>query len=87
MQVGRWDKVTVHSDHLYQLLTYIKNADVARDGSVSGLLLYARTGAPTQPALDVVIQGNRIGARTIDLNQPWERLRARLDDVATWLDP
>ena len=82
-----WGKATVHSANLYQVLTYTKNADVNRDGSVSGMLLYARTEAPQQPDLDVVVQGNRIGARTIDLNQSWELLRAQLDDVATWLDP
>lgn len=86
MQVGRWDKATVHSAHLYQVLAYVKNADVRLDGSVCGLLLYARTEAPEQPSLDVVIQGNRIGARTLDLNQPWEQLRAQLDDVVKWLD-
>lgn len=87
MQVGMWGKATVHSANLYQVLTYTKNADVNRDGSVSGMLLYARTEAPQQPDLDVVVQGNRIGARTIDLNQSWDLLRAQLDDVATWLDP
>lgn len=87
MQVGMWGKATAHSAHLYQVLTYTKNADVNRDGSVSGMLLYARTEAPQQPDLDVVVQGNRIGARTIDLNQSWDLLRAQLDDVATWLDP
>ncbi|KLU08478.1 hypothetical protein ABL57_17770 [Kocuria sp. SM24M-10] len=81
------DKATVHSANLYQVLTYTKNADVNRDGSVSGMLLYACTEAPQRPDLDVVIQGNRIGARTIDLNQAWHLLRAQLDDVATWLDP
>ena len=86
MQVGQWDKATVHSAHLYQVLAYSKNADVGRDGSVSGLLLYARTEAAEQPDLDVVIQGNRIGARTLDLNRPWESLRAQLEDVVTWLD-
>uniref|UniRef100_UPI0026396933 5-methylcytosine restriction system specificity protein McrC n=1 Tax=Microbacterium sp. TaxID=51671 RepID=UPI0026396933 len=85
MQTGAWGKPTVHSPHLYQVLSYVKNADVARNGSVSGLLLYARTDAALQPDLDVVIQGNRIGARTLDLNQPWECLRAQLDDVTTWL--
>lgn len=86
MQRGMWNKETVHSANLYQILTYAKNADVARDGSVCGLLLYARTDSPAQPNLDVVIQGNRIGARTLDLNQPWERLRAELEDVLSWLD-
>lgn len=86
MHVGIWGKPTVHSANLYQMLAYAKNADVHRDGSVSGLLLYARTHAPEQPDLDVVIQGNRIGARTLDLSQPWESLRAQLEDVLTWLE-
>lgn len=85
MQVGMWGKTTVHSANLYQMLTYVKNSDVDRDGSVSGLLLYARTDTATQPDLDVVVQGNRIGARTLDLNKPWDDLRAQLEDIVTWL--
>lgn len=50
-----------HLEHGYK--------DARRDGSVSGLLLYARTDAVEQPDVDVVIQGNRIGARTLDLNR------------------
>ncbi|WP_442545184.1 5-methylcytosine-specific restriction endonuclease system specificity protein McrC [Arthrobacter sp. KN11-1C] len=86
VQVGMWGKATIHSANLYQVLTYVKNADVNRDGSVSGLLLYARTDAPKQPDLDVMIQGNRIGARTLDLDQPWVDLRAQLEDTARWLE-
>lgn len=78
-----WNKATIYSAHLYQLPTC---ADVDRDGSINALLLYAHAEAPTQPDLDVVVQGNRIGARTPDLNQPWDDLRARLDNVATWLE-
>ena len=86
MQIGIWGKATVHSTNLYQILAYAKNADIGQDGSVSGLLLYARTEAPGQPDLDVVIQRNRIGARTLDLNRPWVDLQAQLEDVVTWLD-
>lgn len=86
MQTGAWGKSTIHSGNLYQVLAYVKNEDTRRDGSVSGLLLYARTGAAEQPAVDVVVQGNRIAARTLDLNQPWEQLRAQLGDVVgSWL--
>lgn len=86
MQVSRWGKPTVHSANLYQVLAYTKNADVKRDGSVGGLLLYARTDGPTQPDLDVVVQGNRIGARTLDLNRPWDHLRAQLENIVGWLE-
>lgn len=86
MQTSVWGKATVHSANLYQILAYVKNADVRRDGSVSGLLLYARTDSEKQPDLDVMVQGNRIGARTLDLNRPWEDLVAQLEDVCGWLE-
>lgn len=82
----RWEKETIHSGHLYQMLAYVNNADVDHSGTVSGLLLYARTDAKSQPGLDVMIQGNRIGARTLDLDTPWERVRSELDHIARWLD-
>jgi 5-methylcytosine-specific restriction enzyme subunit McrC len=85
MQTGQYGKDSIHSANLYQILAYTKNADVRRDGSTSGMLLYARTTADRQPDLDVVIQGNRIGARTLDLTLPWEHLRRQLEDVLTWL--
>jgi 5-methylcytosine-specific restriction enzyme subunit McrC len=87
LQKGLTGKQTIHSGNLYQILTYVKNEDSDRDGAVSGLLLYARTDAEAQPDLDVVIQGNRIGAQTLDLNQPWKFIAARLEDVIVWLEP
>lgn len=86
MRTGAWGKATIHSANLYQILAYVKNEDRRRDGSVSGLLLYARTDAPDEPDLDVVIQGNRIGARTLDLNQSWDELAAQLEEVVALLE-
>lgn len=85
MTSGAYGKLTVHSANLYQMLSYIKNADVSNDGTVSGLLLYARTDAPAQPDVDVVIQGNRLGARTLDLAAPWPDLRHELEAQLAWL--
>lgn len=86
MQAGRWGKPTIHSANLYQLLAYVTNESKNRDRSVSGLLLYARTAGPQHPDLDIVVQGNRIGARTLDLNLPWSHLATQLEDVVGWLD-
>ncbi|MDJ0356063.1 5-methylcytosine-specific restriction endonuclease system specificity protein McrC [Paenarthrobacter sp. PH39-S1] len=86
MQTGAWGKATVHSTNLYQMFSYVKNEDTRRSGLVSGLLLYAQTDAVEQPDLDVVIQGNRIGARTIDLNRPWEYVSSQLEDIVGWLE-
>ncbi|MBH0054662.1 5-methylcytosine-specific restriction endonuclease system specificity protein McrC [Salinibacterium sp. SWN139] len=83
MQVAwKSNKPKVHSGHLYQILAYAKNQDVKQDGSVSALLLYARTAAVLQPDLDVLIQKTRISARTLDLSLPWEQVREQLEAVA-----
>src|SRR5699024_645408 len=87
LQTGRGDKQTAHSHNLYQIATYVWNANTRRDGSVSGLLLYARTIHEEQPDIDIVIHGNRIGVQTLDLNLPWEVLRSRLEDLISWLEP
>ena len=84
LQTGRFGKVTIYSAHIYQLLAYVKNADTRSDGSVSGLLLYARTTGQVQPDLDVMIGGNRFRAATIDLDQPWTEIAAQLDGFARW---
>lgn len=34
---------TLHSNNMYQIFIYVKNKDVKQDGSVSGVLLYAKT--------------------------------------------
>lgn len=86
MQVNRWGKSTVHSANLYQMLAYVKNEDINQDGSVSGLVLYARTDAAQQPDLDVVIQGNRIGVQTLDLNRTWGHLVSQLEEIVSWFE-
>lgn len=86
MQTNRFSaKSTVHSANLYQILTYVKNEDVGHTGNVAGLLLYAQTDARDQPELDVVMQGNRIGAQTLSLNKPWPELRRRLESLIDWI--
>lgn len=87
MQSSRTGKDTVHSAHLYQILSYVKNFDTRADGSVSGLLLYARTTAAARPHLDVTVQGNRIAADTLDLALPWPQLRGRLDRIPDLIEP
>ncbi len=87
LQTGQFGNLSVHSANLYQLLAYVKNADIHQDGSVSGLLLYARTDAPNQPDLDINVQGNRIAAKTLDLNTPWSQIQDQLEAALQLLDP
>ncbi len=46
---------------------------------VSGMLLYAATDEDIQPDATYHMSGNRISARTLDLDRPFEEIRAQLD--------
>ncbi|MDJ1121821.1 hypothetical protein QJ041_04365 [Olsenella sp. YH-ols2216] len=80
---SRFGKSAVHSGNLYQLLAYVNN-EAAREpeAEVSGLLLYAKTDAREQPALDRVIGGHRIRASALDLSGDFAVTRGQLDAMA-----
>lgn len=83
----QFDKRTIHSGNLYQIFTYVKNkeaelAATGRSHEVSGMLLYAKTDEEIQPDGTYRMSGNRISVKTLDLNQPFENIRAQLDAIA-----
>lgn len=76
-------KLSLRSDHLYQIFAYVKNLDKENTGNVSGLLLYAKTEDEVFPEGEpFVIGGNSIGARTLDLNQDFPAIKLQLDAIA-----
>ena len=87
---SNFDKRTVHSANLYQIFAYVKNKQIAfeRAGEsveVSGMLLYAATDEEVQPDATYRMSGNRISATTLDLDRPFEEIRAQLDTIADTL--
>ena len=83
---SNFDKRTVHSGNLYQIFAYVKNKQIAfeRAGEsveVSGMLLYAATDEDIQPDATYRMSGNRISATTLDLDRPFEEIRAQLDGI------
>ena len=80
--IENYDKATLRSAHLYQIFAYVKNLDKENTGNVSGLLLYAKTAEEMFPDGEpFIIGGNRIGAKTLDLNQKFEMISAQLDQI------
>lgn len=75
-------KKTYHSHNLYQIYTYVKNADMARSGNTSGMLLYAKTDEAVTPDSDNVIGGNGISVKTLDLSQNFTGIQSQLEKVA-----
>ena len=78
----QYGKHTLHSSNIYQIFAYVKNRDVGNTGNVSGLLLYAKTDEEISPDMDVIMSGNRISAKTLDLNCDFSTISTQLKQIA-----
>lgn len=81
-----YDRMTIHSNNLYQIFTYVKNKEVElkdKPHEISGMLLYAKTDEETYPDNDYKMSGNKIGVHTLDLNVEFSQIREQLDEIAT----
>ena len=79
-----YDNKSVHSDNLYQIFTYVKNKETELkdvEHSVSGMLLYAKTDEEDYPENTYSMSGNKISARTLDLNVDFEQIKKQLDTI------
>ena len=80
-----YDRMTIYSNNLYQIFTYVKNKEVElkdKPHEISGMLLYAKTDEETYPDNDYKMSGNKIGVHTLDLNVEFPQIREQLDGIA-----
>ena len=77
-----YDVQTFRNANLYQIFTYVKNMDVNHDGSVAGLLLYAKTGENFQPGNRFQMDGSRIAVENLDLSVPFSEIAGQLERMA-----
>ena len=82
----RFGRHTLHSANVYQIYTYVKNEDKQNTGNVMGLLLYAETQEEIQPDEEYVIGGNKIMAKTLNLDNDFDAIREKLDNIAKMLE-
>lgn len=77
---------TIHSGNMYQIFSYVKNKDVNHSGNVSGILLYAKTDEEITPDNCYLMDGNKIGVKTVDLDKDFAGIRMQLDKIIEeWL--
>lgn len=79
----QYDVHTLHSGNLYQIYAYVKNLDREKTGSVSGMLLYARTDELVLPDNEYRMGGNRISVKTLNLDCDFAEIRKQLDGIAS----
>ncbi len=79
-----YDKASYLSNNLYQIFTYVKNKDIENTGNVEGMLLYAKTEDEILTEENTFnMSGNNISIKILDLNQEWEFIKAKLDNIIT----
>ncbi|MCM3634260.1 5-methylcytosine-specific restriction endonuclease system specificity protein McrC [Paenibacillus camelliae] len=81
---SHYDAVKLHSSHLYQMFTYVKNKEAELSGQpheVAGMLLYAKTNAHVQPNQEYRMSGNLISVKTLDLNCEFSEVSAQLKGI------
>lgn len=81
---SNYDIQSFRNANLYQIYTYVKNLDRAHDGSVAGMLLYAKTGEDFQPKNEFLMDGNRICVNSLNLNLPFDEIKAQLEHIVIW---
>ncbi len=77
----QYDVHTLHSNNLYQIFTYVKNK-ATKGGTVSGMLLYAKTDEEIYPDNEYQMSGNKITVRTLDLDCDFEKIAGQLNSIA-----
>ena len=79
-----FDKISYLSNNLYQIFTYVKNKDINNTGNVEGMLLYAKTEDEILTEENTFnLSGNNISIKVLDLNQKWNKIKEKLDNIAT----
>ncbi|MPM38594.1 Protein McrC [bioreactor metagenome] len=75
---------SLRSGHLYQIFTYVKNKSLEfkeTQQQVSGMLLYAKTTEELQPDIVYGMSGNKIGIKSLDLNQEFPYIVNQLHTI------
>lgn len=75
-------KKQLHTANLYQINTYVTNADTNHSGNVDGMLLYAKTQEEVTPKGEMKLHdGNIISFRCLDLNKEFKFIAKQLEDI------
>ena len=77
----QFEKTSLRNSHLYQIYTYVKNEDKENTGNVAGMLLYAKTHDEVIPRTDFSTGGNRISARSLDLDVKFDKIKEQLGGI------
>jgi 5-methylcytosine-specific restriction enzyme subunit McrC len=71
--VTRHNRLRLHSAHLYQIVSYLRNQSAVEGwGDVEGLLLYPAVGHHLD--FRYVLNGHPVRVASVDLDRPWQEI-------------
>ena len=73
-----YERAAYISANLYQIYAYVMNHHKGTSGDVVGILLYAKTDEVITPDEDLIISGNQIRLKTLDLNKCFSDISEQL---------
>lgn len=79
---SRWEVEKLHSNNLYQLMSYLSNASSDDGVSLAGMLIYPRVDRELRQKY--VIQGYPVYVGTLDLNKDWQEVHSELVALTRW---
>ena len=79
--IEHFGKQTINSANMYQIFAYVKNFAAKTSKKVSGMLLYAQTEEKIQPNNKYSLSGNKIIAKTLDLNKNFSEIERQLQII------
>ena len=69
---GYFDTEKIHSGNLYQMMSYLVNAQTRGDAHADGMLIYPKVDRELREHYDIL--GKRIALCTVDLGAPWKSI-------------
>lgn len=81
----KYDKETYRNNNIYQIITYVKNADPQNTGDVSGMLLYAKTDKESIGWKEDKILNNVFVFTELDLSKDFSFVQEQMENIANWL--
>jgi 5-methylcytosine-specific restriction enzyme subunit McrC len=73
LQSGHYNKKTLRSSHLYQLVSYLSNMRLCEPIAPEGILLYPAVDEGTAEYRYTIL-GHRVTVRNLNLNRPWKEI-------------
>lgn len=75
----RFDTEKLHSQNLYQMVSYFSNAPAQSDVRPKGMLIYPRVLKTLRERYTIL--GHPLSINTVDLSQPWQSVRSELTSI------